>query len=195
MSATLPTEVLRLKRYLIGVVGDVKLEETKRKLAVSLGQHLIDANYRIVSGGHGDLAKALAEGARKSSLYRDGDLVSILPGLDPSVADEYSDITIATGIDHARNLIVANSDVVIAIGGGAGTLSEIAFAWALKRLILAYHVDGWSGKLAGTRIDTRNRYPELLDDQIYPVHNAKEVIAYLAKLVPKYNNRHTRIIV
>jgi uncharacterized protein (TIGR00725 family) len=184
-----------MRRYAIGVIGDAHLEAAKRKLAAALAQQLIDANYRIVSGGHGDLAKALAEGARRSARYRDGDLITILPGFDPSVADEYSDITIATGIDHARNLIVANSDAVIAIGGGAGTLSEIALAWALKRLILAYRVDGWSGKLAGTRIDSRSRYPELPDDQVYPVDKAEEAIRYLAEMLPKYSRRHTKITV
>jgi uncharacterized protein (TIGR00725 family) len=184
-----------MRRRMIAVVGDVHLDATKRELATALGQQLVEANYRIVSGGHGDLSKSLAEGARKSARYRDGDLIAILPGFDPSVADEHSDIVIATGIDHARNLIVANSDAVVAIGGGAGTLSEIAFAWALKRLILAYRVDGWSGKLAGTRIDSRSRYPRLQDDRIYTVTSAEDVIQYLATLLPKYNRRHTRITV
>ena len=185
----------KMRRFAIGVVGDVHLGAVKWKSALALGEQLVDYGYRIVSGGHGDLAKALAEGARKSTRYRDGDLISILPGLDPSVADEYSDITIATGIDHARNLLVANSDAVVALGGGAGTLSEIAFAWALKRLILGYRVDGWSGKLAGTRIDSRIRYPKILDDQVYPVNNANEVIKYIARLLPKYNRRDTRIVI
>lgn len=184
-----------MRRLTIAVVGDVHLDAAKRKLAVDLGRHLVDSNYRIVSGGLGDLPKALAEGARRSPRYRDGDLIAILPGFDPSAADEYSDITIATGIDHARNLIVANSDAVIVLGGGAGTLSEAALAWALKRLILAYRVDGWSGKLAGTRIDSRVRYPNLPDDQIYPVNKAEEVVQRLTRLMPKYTRRHTRIVV
>ena len=179
-----------MRRYIIAVVGDVHLGPRKRELAVALGQGLVDHNYRIVSGGHGDLAKALSSGARESPKYRDGDLIAILPGYDPSVADKYSDIAIATGIDHARNLIVANSDAVVALGGGAGTLSEVAYAWALKRLVLAYRVDGWSGKLAGSRIDSRTRYPGIPDDQVYPVDGADDVIRYLSRLLPKYDKRH-----
>jgi uncharacterized protein (TIGR00725 family) len=167
----------------------------KRELGVSLGERLIDENYRILSGGLGDLAPALAEGAHKSKRYLEGDLIAILPGFDPSIADAYSDIIIATGLDYARNMVVANSDAVVAIGGGAGTLSEIAYAWALKRLILAYRVDGWSGKLAGTRIDSRVRYPKVSNDQVYPVDTADEVISYLRNLLPKYNRRHTGITV
>ena len=49
---------------------------------------------------------------------------------------------------------MGRGDLVIAVGGGAGTLSEIALAWSLKRLILAYkNVEGWSGKVADTRMD------------------------------------------
>ena len=186
-----------MRRFAIGVVGDVHMGKGTKKweLAVSLGQRLVDQNYRIISGGHGDLAKALAEGARKSKQYRDGDLIAILPGFDPTVADKYSDIAIATGIDHARNMIVANSDAVVAIGGGAGTLSEIALAWALKRLVLAFRVDGWSGKLAGKRIDSRERCRGLSEDQVYPVDTAEDVIRYLGKLLPRYNKRHSRIVV
>ena len=86
-----------------------------------------------MTGGLGDLPKAIAKGARKSPNYTDGILIAILPGFDPSAADNCVDIVIATGLDEARNLIVANSDAVVAIGGGAGTLSEIAYAWSLKR--------------------------------------------------------------
>src|SRR5271157_2986637 len=136
-----------MRRPAIGVIGDAHLDSEKTGLAVALGEKLVNSGYRIVTGGHGDLARAIAKGARLSIQYHEGDLITILPGYDPSVAEDYSDIIIATGIDHARNLVIANSDAVIALGGGAGTLSEIAFAWALKRLILAYKVNGWSGKL------------------------------------------------
>lgn len=92
----------------------------------------------------------------------------MLPSYDPSDEGSSADIVIATGLDHARNILVANSDGVIAIGGGAGTLSEIAMAWALKRPIVALKVSGWSGKLAelksmvesATQIIKRTKYTE-----------------------------------
>jgi uncharacterized protein (TIGR00725 family) len=188
-----------MRRYAIGIVGDSDMGgkgSEKWDISVSLGRHLVDEGYRIISGGHGDLARALAEGARGSKQYRDGDLIAILPGFDPSVADGYSDITIATGFDHARNLIIANSDAVVAIGGGAGTLSEIAFAWSLKRLVMAYrNLDGWSGRLAGTRIDPRRRYPDVPGDQVYPIDTAEDVVRCLRELLPRYNQRHPGIVI
>lgn len=184
-------------KTLIAVIGDTHLEPRSEKwsLAVSLGKALVDQGFRVVTGGLGDLPRAIAKGARSSKNYHDGYLIAIIPSYDPAEAGSFADIVIATGLDHARNLIVANSDAVVAIGGGSGTLSEIAFAWALKRLIIALKVPGWSGKLAGTRIDERIRYPQIRDDQVYEAKSAEEAVQKLKRLLPKYKDRHSRIVV
>lgn len=129
-----------------------------------------------MTGGLGDLLKAIAKGARKSPNYTDGTLIAILPGFDPSLAEDYADIAIATGLDQARNIIVANSDAVIAIGGGAGILSEIAHAWSLKRLIIAFELPGWSGLRGGRRIDALPRNPKRQD---YKATNCDEALNIL----------------
>ena len=78
-----------------------------------------------------------------------------MPSFDAETANAYADIAIPTGIDMMRNALVANADAVIGIGGGAGTMCEFAFAWSLKRLIIAYrNSGGWSEKLADTRSTT-----------------------------------------
>jgi len=79
----------------------------------------------------------------------------------------------------------------VGIGGGAGTLAEFAFAWALYKLIIAYdNVDGWSAKLAGTRIDDRIRYDNITDDRIYAVKTADETIKILKDNIDKYIKCH-----
>ena len=94
-----------------------------------------------------------------------------------------------------RNAIVANADAVIAIGGGAGTLSEIAFAWAMMRLVLACEdVDGWSSKVANTKMDHRVRYDYIPEDMVYGVSNADEVIEILNKYIDKYTKYHKAIV-
>ncbi|MBP5475701.1 MAG: acyl-CoA synthetase, partial [Methanomicrobium sp.] len=97
-------------------------------------------------------------------------------------------------LDMARHTIIVNSDAVVAIGGGAGTLSEIAFAWQLYRLIIGYRIGGWSGKLADTRIDWRVRYPDIPDDRVYGVDSVDEVTEHLNRLLPLYNIRHKSIL-
>jgi uncharacterized protein (TIGR00725 family) len=66
-----------------------------------------------------------------------GTTVGILPGTDRSAANPFVDVAIATGLGEARNaLVVRAADAVIAIGGGYGTLSEIALALkAGKRVV------------------------------------------------------------
>ncbi len=184
-----------MMRPLVAVVGDTRLEKGGEKwsLAVALGHRLIDEGYRIVTGGVGDLPIAIAEGARKSPAYGEGLLVSIVPGFDPSGSQGASDIAVATGLDFGRNLLMANCDAVVALGGGSGTLSEIALAWGLKRLVLAYRVSGWSGKLAGIRIDDRVRYPEIPEDQVYPVASDEDVARLLKEYMPRYSRRHRGI--
>ncbi|HEV2166350.1 MAG TPA: acyl-CoA synthetase [Thermoplasmata archaeon] len=184
-----------MTRPLIAVIGDRSIPESdpRRVLATELGKVLISEGYAALTGGIGDLARCVAVGARSSGKYREGALVAVLPGFDPASASDVADTVLATGLDHARNLIVSNSDAVVAIGGGAGTLSEIAHAWALHRLVIAYRVAGWSGRLAGTRVDDRVRYPEIADDQVYGVDGASDVINLLRNLLPLYRRRHTRI--
>ena len=85
---------------------------------------------------------------------------------------------------------VVSSTAVIAIGGGAGTLEEMAVAWETFRLLLAYKgVEGWSGKLADTRIDPRIRYENVPEDKVYGVGSPEEAI----DLIKKYSNVYTRI--
>ncbi len=181
-----------MRRKLIAIVGDTRMSRKGRKwaLAVHLGRQLIDEGYRIVTGGLGDLPKAVARGARSSPRYREGDLVAILPGYDPRAVRGSADIVLASGIDHARNLLVANSDAVVAIGGGAGTLSEIALAWSLKRLVIGVRTAGWSGKLAGTRIDARKRLKRVTRDVVHPAKSADDVVRILGNQLRHYRSRH-----
>jgi hypothetical protein len=183
-------------RKIIAIIGDTHFTDEGVKWAATsaLAERLIDAGYRIIHGGLGDIARAASEGARKSPQYMDGDLVAILPGFDPEEAQGTGDIVLATGLDIMRNAIIVNSDAVIAIGGGAGTLSELAFAWELKRLVIAYKVEGWSGELGGKKIDSRVRIEDK-DDRVFEVSNETEAIAILDECLPAYVKRHHGTVV
>lgn len=100
---------------------------------------------------------------------------------------------IPTGLDHGRNLVVAQSDAIIAIGGGAGTLSEMALAWIHRRLIIALRCGGWSERLANQRIDERIRYKELTEDRVFAADSAEEALRLLVDWLPRYTKRHVRI--
>lgn len=183
-------------KKIIAVVGDAATEEggLKEKLAFETGRLLVENGYRVQSGGLKGVMNAAFKGARSAKNYVDGDTVAIVPSFDRTAASKHADVVVATGLDIYRNVIVANADAVIAIGGGAGTLSEMASAWALKRLIVAYtDVDGWSAKLAGTKIDGRKRYPSIPDDRVYAVSSAEEAVALINEKLPLYTTAYQGI--
>src|SRR5712691_11242094 len=82
--------------------------------------------------GTGELAAASQAAAEAG-----GTVVGVLPGEDRTAANQYVTVALATGLGEARNaVIVTAADSVIAIGGGWGTLSEIAFARRLGRPVI-----------------------------------------------------------
>lgn len=178
-------------RKMISILGDSAIERggDKYNFAFELGKALVDNGYRVASGGLMGVMEAVFEGAHASKFYREGDTVAISPSFDRGRANPYADIVIATGLDIYRNVIVANSDAVVVVGGGSGTLAEIATAWSLKRLMLAYaDADGWSGQLADKRVDKRIRYENIPEDRVYGVHTADEAIAILEKYIGQYTS-------
>ena len=179
-------------KQIISVLGDRNVEKNsiKWELGYRISKSLVDHGYRVLTGGIGSLTMAVYDGAVSSSHYTEGCVLSIVPGFDPSVGFDTSDIQIATGLDEYRNVITANTDAIVAIGGGSGTLSEIAFAWMLKRLIICLKVDGWSGELAGRKIDNRIRYPGIAEDQCFPASDEIEVVNLLSKYLHRYDRRH-----
>lgn len=183
-------------KKMVSIIGDSKIEENglKYRMACEMGKALVDNGYRVASGGMAGVMRAAFMGAHDSAFYKEGDTVAILPMFDRKMNNGFADIVIATGLDIYRNVIVANSDAVIAIGGGAGTMAELSNAWPLKRLMIAFsNVDGWSAKVADTRLDHRVRYPEIEEDRVFGVTSADEAIAILEKYERFYTDTHTGI--
>ena len=184
-------------RKIVAIIGDAFIEKggIKDKVATWLGKKLIDHGYRIQCGGMRGVMEAVCKGAKASSKYKEGDVIGILPSFDRTQVNDYVDIAIPTGIDILRNAFVANADAVIAIGGGAGTLSEMAFAWTMKRLLIGFkNVDGWSSKLAGQKLDERERYSDLgFEDMVFGVESAEEAVKIIDEKINSYTKPHTPI--
>ncbi len=87
----------------------------------------------MVCGGLGGVMEAACRGAKDGG----GVTVGILPGTDRAAANAFVDVAIPSGLGEARNaLVVRAADALIAVGGGYGTLSEIALALkAGKRVV------------------------------------------------------------
>jgi uncharacterized protein (TIGR00725 family) len=173
---------------LVAVVGDgtAREGEVAWRLAEELGERLVDAGYRLLTGGRGGVMEAASRGARRSGAHRPGAVIGVLPGDDPGDANPYVDVALPTGLGHLRNALVAHADALVAIGGGAGTLSELALGWLDGRLLVAFRVDGWSGRIAGTAIDPRRRFAAIPDDRVFAVDTADEAVAVLRARLADY---------
>jgi hypothetical protein len=100
-----------------------------------VGRLLALAGATVLTGGRGGVMEAASRGAREAG----GETLAILPGSDPqeSPPNPYVMRAIFTGMEDARNaILVRSADAVIAIGGGWGTLSEIALARKLGRPVV-----------------------------------------------------------
>jgi uncharacterized protein (TIGR00725 family) len=112
----------------IGVIGPHKASPSERETGFAVGAEIARRGGILVCGGLGGVMEAAAEGAKSQG----GLTVGILPGEDASEANPFIDVPLPTGLGAVRNtLVVRVCDAVIAIRGGRGTLSEIAFALRL----------------------------------------------------------------
>jgi uncharacterized protein (TIGR00725 family) len=103
------------------------------RLATALGSGLADLGAIVVCGGLGGVMAAVARGARRHG----GTVVGILPDYERGSGNRYLNVSIPTGLGHGRNVLVAASgDVLVALPGAAGTLSEIAIALRLGRPVI-----------------------------------------------------------
>jgi uncharacterized protein (TIGR00725 family) len=110
---------------LVAVIGEGDCPPELFALAERVGAELARRGATVICGGLGGVMLAACKGAKAVG----GTTVGILPGTDPTEANPFVDIPIATGLGEARNVIVVRSArAVVAVGGAYGTLSEIAFA-------------------------------------------------------------------
>lgn len=122
----------------IGVIGASHCSKRIARIAYQVGKEIAKRKAILICGGLGGVMEEAARGAKENK----GLTVGILPGFSSSDANPHIDISIVTGMDHGRNIIVVRScDAIIAVGGREGTLSEIALA--LKLRIPLIGIESW----------------------------------------------------
>ncbi len=107
-------------------------------VAEEAGAAVAAASCGLVCGGLGGVMEAACRGAKDAG----GHTVGILPGSDRAAANPFVDTAVPTGLGEARNaLVVRAADALIAVGGGYGTLSEIALALKAGKRVAG--LDSW----------------------------------------------------
>jgi uncharacterized protein (TIGR00725 family) len=132
----------------IGVAGSSQPSREQLELAEAVGRRLAEAGAIIVCGGGLGVMTAVCRGAHAAG----GTTVGLLPGHDRREGNPHLDVALPTGLGEGRNLLLVRaSDALVAIGGGFGTLSEIALA--LRTGVPVVGLATWSLLLGGTQVD------------------------------------------
>lgn len=118
----------------VSVIGASECTPEEADLAESVGQGLAEAGIGIICGGGAGVMKAACRGAAGAG----GLSIGLLPGEDPGSGNAFLTAPVPTGMGEGRNaLVVRAGRAVIAIGGGLGTLSEIALALRMGKPVVA----------------------------------------------------------
>lgn len=114
---------MKKKRSIIAVVGSARPSSAGVAAACEVGRLIAKAGAVLVTGGLGGVMEAASRGCSEAG----GLVIGILPGSKSAAANPYVEITIPSGMGHARNVLVAQTgQALIAVEGELGTLSEIA---------------------------------------------------------------------
>ncbi len=131
----------------IALVGPGDASPAELHAAEEAGAAIAEAGAILVCGGLGGVMEAGCRGARS----RLGTTFAFLPGDDRDDANGWVQHAVPTGMGEARNaLIVRSADALVAIGGGWGTLSEIALALRAGKPVVG--VGTWELARAGERV-------------------------------------------
>lgn len=156
------------RSIIVGVMGGGSASAQDMHEAKLLGSYIAENNFILLNGGRN---KGIMESSAKGAFKKGGLTIGILPGEDLSQTSNFINIPILTGMGNARNQInILSSHIVAAFKGGAGTISEIAFAIKLKKPLVL--IDFYPGEFIEPH----------LNKTIFLVKNAKEAMAQILKL-------------
>lgn len=150
------------KKLQIGVIGSAGWEEYPNKkpnknafkAAYEIGKLIASKNAVLICGGKGGIMEEACRGAKENS----GTTVGVVSGNQRNQTNKYVDVEVVSGAINCSEeaLIISMSDGIIAIGGGSGTLQEIAIAYRNKKPVVAIKdIPGWADNLGGTYLDDR----------------------------------------
>lgn len=124
----------RLRRVPVGVIGPKAATPEQLDLAETLGRRLAGLGLPVLTGGRGGVMEAASRGAHEAG----GLTIGIVPDDEWGAANPFVAVPLASGLGPARNAVIARAcEVLVAVGGEYGTLSEMAFGMHFDRLVLA----------------------------------------------------------
>ena len=166
-------------KTLIAVIGSSAESKILGRAAFEAGREIIRAGFSLICGGLGGVMEEACRGAQYEAGADSGRIIGVLPGTKKEDANPYADIVIPTGMGYTRNGIIAcSADGIIAVGGGSGTLSEIALGWQYgKPIVVITGLPGLSAGLEGFVLDDRRT------DSVAGARSGAEAVALIRALI------------
>ncbi len=122
---------------IVSVIGSSSAKENSQEyqFAYNLGKELAKNGFTIVCGGRTGIMEAVCKGVKEEN----GLTIGIMPSYTGEESNPYVDLKINTGMSWNRNpIVVATGQIVVAVGGNYGTLSEIAYSKILGKRVLGF---------------------------------------------------------
>lgn len=151
-----------MRKLQIGIIGSAGWEEYPKKkpdrkafeVAYKVGKLIALNNAVLVCGGKGGIMEAACRGAKEENCIT----VGVISGKTRGKVNKYVDVEVISGMINCAEeaIIVSMCDGLIIIGGGSGTLQEIATAYRNKKpMVTIAGIAGWAEKLANSYLDER----------------------------------------
>lgn len=169
----------------IGIIGSAGPEEYPKNgkpcnrifnLAEKTGKLIAKSGAILITGGKRGIMESSSRGAKKQG----GITVGIISGNKRGKSNKFIDVEIVSNMltTGEESTLISCCDGIIAIGGGAGTLQELAIAYRTKKPIVAITgVNGYSSKFAGKYLDDRKLI------KIKSAKTPKEAVSLLMRLI------------
>lgn len=139
----------------LGIVGAGTAGGNLPALARRVGVLAAERGWTVICGGMGGVMAAVSEGAAKAG----GIVVGVLPGSTRKEGNPHLTVALPTNMGHARNAVIAQSaDALIAVGGGYGTLSEIALGLKMGKPVIS--LESWCLDSNVTRAESAEKAVE-----------------------------------
>ncbi len=161
--------------------GEEHCPEKAYSIAYRVGREVARRGAVLVTGGLGGVMEAASKGAKEAG----GIVLGIIPQDSKTYANPYCDIVIPTGMGYSRDFLTAyTADAVVVVGGGAGTMIEVCYAYLKCRPIVSVVGSGGvADSIVGTYLDDR-RLVEVVGEED-PQRAVERALNLLAKKVSK----------
>ena len=155
------------RKVYIAVIGGSDAPEDVCRTAETIGRDVARVGAFLLCGGRTGVMEAACRGAKRAG----GTTIGLLPGDRRGSENEHVDIALPTGMGEMRNMLLVHaSDVVIAVDGEFGTLSELAFALRLGKPVVG--IGTWELSKQGRASDAIR----VVDDPAQAVSAALELV-------------------